>query len=405
MRFLVSLFVLASCVPVGAEANTQLNADKEVVLHKNIERTDVNLFLPAKVAVFRAISINPADKSVGPGSTWGETLRSLSAAQMGVMLENVDKRSNRAGVIAKVIEAALKQFAAESHHPELVHVSFLFGGFSKGGGWSATLGQEFGPRTIAFNNVCGWVGEPEKDLSMGGVIIIGGIPDGFKMLDAIPTQYEPARKKGAPWTLALQWDCAHDYANANTLAMPLFAACVRARLPENASPVKGPVKLNALKLEDGWLGDRTTWETNYATIAKYADYRGDKDAASWLPDKYVACVWRSFVSKLPPVQIAAAAKDGGAKLPDFSPKVKRTLIVPQGSAVTLGAAIKAGTKVASLDYYEGDVLLGSVKPDRTEFIWENITAGPRAVYIEYTLADGKKGVSNPALVIVSGEVK
>jgi len=218
----------------------------------------------------------------------------------------VDKRNNRPNTLKKVIAAALQEFAVKTSHSELVDAPLAFGGMSKGGGWSAELGQFYAGRTIAFNNVCGWVGKPDKDLSMPAVVVIGGVPDGFKMLDAIATQYEPARKGGAPWCLALQWGNAHDYGNANALAVPFLDAVIAARLPQKVDPVVRPAKLKPMRLEDGWLGDRSTWETHYATIAKYADYRGDKAAASWLPNRYVAYTWRSFVSQSPPVQIAQA---------------------------------------------------------------------------------------------------
>ncbi len=77
-------------------------------------------------------------------------------------------------------------------------ILILFVGFWPCHAPAGELGQTLAGRTVAFNNVCGWVGRPDKDLSMPAVIVIGGVPDGFKMLDAIPIQYEPARRNGAP---------------------------------------------------------------------------------------------------------------------------------------------------------------------------------------------------------------
>jgi len=42
------------------------------------------------------------------------------------------------------------------------------------------------------------VPDADKDLSAGGLIVIGATPDGFKMLDAIPKNYDPARAQAAP---------------------------------------------------------------------------------------------------------------------------------------------------------------------------------------------------------------
>lgn len=365
---------------------------EDQVLSTNVDRTDVNLFLPDGVKHIRAVFINPADNSVGAGVVWSESCRHWSMAHMGVMLENVDKRNNRPTTIKKVIDAALKEFAAKSGHPELATTPFLFGGMSKGGGWSAEIGQDLGPRTIAFNNVCGWVGKPEKDLSMPAAIIIGGTPDGFKMLDAISTQYEPARKKGANWCLALQWGNAHNYGNANALSVPFFDAVIAARLGN------GPLK--DMPLDQCWLGDRTTWESNRAAIASHVDYTGDRQAASWLPNRYVAHVWRSFVSKDPPVQLNVATIDGRIAAPRFKATEKRSVIVPFDALLNLRPDFASGTQVREVAFYDGDIRLGQSSEAPFTFTWRDLPAGPRSVYAEYTLADGTVGVSNPVLVLV-----
>lgn len=231
-------------------------AAEDMVLHTNTDRTNVNLFLPGGLKVVRGVLVNPADANVGPGSVWGESCRHWDMAHMGLMLENVDKRNNRPNTLKKVIAAAMKEFAAKTAHPELIDAPLAFGGMSKGGGWLAELGQFYAERTIAFNNVCGWAGKPDQDLSMPAVIVIGGIPDGFKMLDAIPTQYEPARRSGAPWCLALQWGNAHNYGNANALAFPFLDAVIAAP----AAPLQcGPAGETQTDAGRGWLA-RRPWD-------------------------------------------------------------------------------------------------------------------------------------------------
>lgn len=394
-KFCVILSVFLCFLPAAS------TCAQDTVLHTNVERTDANLFLPAGVKVIRGVLINPADKKVGPGSVWDESCRHWGFAHLGLMLEEVDKRNNRPSTLRKVIDAALKEFAEKSGHAELVTAPFVFGGMSKGGGWSAELGQGYAARTIAFNNVCGWVGKPDKDLSMPAVIVIGGIPDGFKMLDAVGTQYEPARKKGAAWCLAIQWGNAHNYSNANALAFPFLDAVITSRLPRDANPADGPVKLKDMKPEDGWLGDGATWESTHATIAAYGEFKGDKERAVWLPNRYVAFAWRSFVSKDPPVQLDVATADGKLKAASFTPTAKRSLIVPRGSAVTLTAYAGSGTAFQKVSFYDGDHLLGESNAAPFAFTWQNIPDGPRAVFIAYTTGDGNVGYSNPVLVLAS----
>ncbi len=278
-------------------------------------------------------------------------------------------------------------------------ILILFVGFWPCHAPAGELGQTLAGRTVAFNNVCGWVGRPDKDLSMPAVIVIGGVPDGFKMLDAIPIQYEPARRNGAPWCLALQWGNAHNYGNADALAFPFLDAVIAARVPQAADPLAGPVKLEGMRIEDGWLGDRRTWETNFATIASYVDYHGDKVPAAWLPNRYVACVWRSFVSKDPPVQIVAETTDGRLKTPAFKSIDKRFLIVPRGTNVELMAQVRPGAQIRKVAFCDGDVRIVETDVSPFRFSWSQLPAGPRAVFAEYTTADGKVGISNPVLIL------
>jgi len=405
MKLWIGLLAFAAVACASASAAAPANAGKDVVLTANIDKTDITFFLPADLAGVRFVLVNPADKKAGPGGPWGEAARHLGGAQIGLLMENVGNRNNRPAALAKTIAAALEKFAAETGHPELVHAPYFLAGFSKGGGFSATIAQENPERSLGFGDVCCWVPDADKDLSAGGLIVIGAKPDGFKMLDAIPKNYDPARAKAAPWTLALQWDCGHDYGNATALLLPYMAAIVDARLPKAATPYTEAVKLVPIKLEAGWLGDRTKRTAPLAGIAPYEEFKGEKDAAVWLPSKSVAYTWRSLVRQNPPVQLAIKTATGDIQLPAFTPKAKRTLLIPSSTPVIVSAEIKSGAKVKQLDYYLGDTKLATVKPEKAEWVWEKVPAGFHALHIEYQLEDGTTSVSNPALVIVNAAMR
>ena len=281
----------------------------------------------------------------------------------------------------------------------MINAPLAFGGMSKGGGWSAELGQFYAERTIAFNNVCGSVGKPDQDLSMPAVIVIGGVADGFKMLDAIPIQYEPGPKewrglvsRSAMGQRPQLWQCQR-----SGLPVPRRGDCDGRAAGRR--PTAGPMKLKPMRIEDGWFGDRRTWETNYAAVAGYADYKGDKASAAWLPNRYVAYVWRSFVSRDPPVQVVAQRTDGRLKTPPFKPMDKRFLIVPHGTGVELAAKFVLGAEIRKVAFYDGDVRLGEAAVSPFQFSSSQVPAGPRAVFAKYTTADGKVGVSNPVLIL------
>lgn len=86
MKRAITLFALL--LAVFARADDQ-------ILSSNIDRTDVNLFIPDGIKPIRAVLINPADKNVGQNTVWGESCRHWEIAHMGVMMENVDKRNIR----------------------------------------------------------------------------------------------------------------------------------------------------------------------------------------------------------------------------------------------------------------------------------------------------------------------
>ena len=157
-----------------------------------------------------------------------------------------------------------------------------------------------------------------------------------------------------------------------------------------------------MKPEDGWLGDRSTVDGNYATIAAWAEYKGDRSAAAWFPDRAVAHVWRAWESKDAPVTLDAATADGAKKLPPWGPKVARDLMVDPGTDLVLSASVKPGTTVSKVAFYNVDARIGDAAVDGSgwRFTWKGPAPGFHVVYARWETADGKPGVGNPALVIV-----
>jgi len=229
---------------------------------------------------------------------------------------------------------------------------------------------------------------------------IGAVPDDFKMLPDIESHFLPARRKGLPWGLAVQWGCAHDFGNSACLFVPWVEAVVAARVPTDWNPLAGPVKLRDVKQEDGWLGDRASTEGNFATVEPWADYKGDKAAASWLPNRAVASVWRALMSKDAPVTLEAATLDGKAKLLPFSPKAERGALLEPGAEMLLSVALNDGFTVTKVEFFEEDRLLGKAAQAPWQWTWKNISQGPHVVYAQWTTVEGKHGATNPALFVM-----
>jgi hypothetical protein len=80
------------------------------------------------------------------------------------------------------------------------------------------------------------------------------------------------------------------------LFYPFIEKMINTRLPANANPRLGPVTLNTVPEQSGWLADPTSWTTGYTDIAAYSQYTKDKSKADWLPDADMAFLYRSYSS-------------------------------------------------------------------------------------------------------------
>jgi hypothetical protein len=101
------------------------------------------------------------------------------------------------------------------------------------------------------------------------------------------------RREGAPWTYYCMPRAGHG-GNKNEVVMPWLEAVIAQRLPVDTDLSKGPAKLRAMKVEDGWLG-----HTQTLAIAECANYDGDKAKAAWLPDKATAEAWKKYGLGMP----------------------------------------------------------------------------------------------------------
>ena len=72
---------------------------------------------------------------------------------------------------------------------------------------------------------------------------------------------------------------------------------IQTRLSPSADASKGPVQLTDVNEGDGWFANLD----DLSTVAPYADYVGERTSAAWLPNSYVAKVWKSFHQRLAPL--------------------------------------------------------------------------------------------------------
>ena len=388
-------------VAVAALTALPCRADEDTILKTKVGPVDVGLFIPSDTKPLRGLYVHAAHYRIKSTDRWAEASRAIGFGHIALNINL--KLNNRPKKLRTGLDEALIEFAAKTGRSELPHLPMIGIGHSAGGMVVPVL-LTTPERAITTCVSCGWITDPKKlkpaDKSMPMLFTLGAIPDAFKMLPGIESRFLPARKEELAWGLGLQWGCAHDFANSAALFIPWCEAVSAMRLPKYPPRTGGPVKLRDIKLSDSWLGQSPTIETNLATVAPYKDYKGDKTKAVWLPSRSVAFVWRAIQSKDPPVVLEASAKDGSAELPKANPKSERQMTVASGGSIVLRATVRKGADVSKIQYYDGDRLIGESTKAPWRFDWTQAPAGLRPVWAMWTSSDGKKGVSNPALIIV-----
>jgi hypothetical protein len=198
----------------------------------------------------------------------------------------------------------LKAFGEKSGHPELQHAPLFLYGHSNGTGFSAIFPNSEGDR------VWGWIsmrpGTTYQVFQPGAAqvpgLVIFGENDPFLARPSVAENLavvDVMRKKhNAVWNYVVEPKTGH---GPGEKTWPLVLSFLRhtfaARVPADADPRTGPVKLRALRPDTGYLGQN--WDTDKGgyqelLIAPYANYAGDKSIASWLLNASYAADWQAF---------------------------------------------------------------------------------------------------------------
>lgn len=203
-----------------------------------------------------------------------------------------------------LLDQRIAAFAEKSQHPELNHAPLFLYGHSNGTGFSAIYPAVEGSRVWAWVSMrpgtTFQVYQPKAAQTPG--MIIFGEDDAFF---ARPSKeqnmavVEAMRQKHhALWHYAVEPRTGH---GPGEKTWPLVFSFLRhsfaARVPADAEPAKGPVKLIPLKADSGHLGQNwNVTKGGYQTlpIAPFADFTGDKSTASWLLNAAFATDWQTF---------------------------------------------------------------------------------------------------------------
>jgi hypothetical protein len=276
-------------VAARVEYTLKTARNRDPVLGGSRDKVSVSVWIPNGVKTVRGGICNPFSKGDDVSKHWQVACRHWQFAYVQVDFDAVKKEE------FSLLKIGLSDLAKKTGHPELEHLPLCFTGMSRGGGMSMQLAELMPERTIASAPVCLEVGPASDATRRIPVLTVFGEKDGSQMkllLDKLPAE----RKLNARFGIAVQWNRKHEFALANNLSFVFFDDMIARRLPK--PPLTDKLTPPAdIALEDGWLGDVSTWgkDGKIPTVAAWRDYKGDRDAACWFPSHRVAAVWQAFV--------------------------------------------------------------------------------------------------------------
>ncbi|MBI5723533.1 MAG: hypothetical protein HZA50_06210 [Planctomycetes bacterium] len=375
----------------------------------------ITLWIPPNVEYVRGILFHG-----NPGGSGGDRrflARDLAlqefAARFGFGVAGVtwfpggQVRTGTGKVILKVFE----DWARMGKNPELAHVPFIARGSSNAGVTAYALACVAPERLICITPNVGpsYGAIPPEDAVLGVPAWMHVGPDDPFFRDGMEDTAELFRvtgPKGSLWAWDAEQNKKHEIGHIDDVDMAYYETCIRLRLPADADPRKGPVKLNTLRREDGWLADASTWEgpRGAAQIAPAGQYKGDPLKAVWLPTAEMAILYRAIATYNNPLKLRIA------NLKEIvNPNARGTLLgsiggnmVDPGSKLVLECEAAANLEYEKVEFYQCGKKLGEVR--RGEPLkWEAAADGSRAANAFVAVAVGKDGTiftSYPAYVIV-----
>lgn len=366
---------------------------------------------------------------------WRFAILRINTDQYGADLaddpEHAHLKKGPAGPKAFAVAYGLRRLGELTGHPELAHVPIVASGYSRFSGTAPTLMQAFPSRALCFlngnsggadkadpANQLVWKQTPSMGLQCEWENLFSG-GDKTQLLD----QWW-RRPDGNLAMAGMTWRVYHNPKTFADLGILFVDQVIKARIPDDWDPRKGPAKLLPLDEKKGWMGSHDGWrvpvadilKTNNenAQIAPFDKFTGDRQRASWLVSEELAWSWRAFSSRYPQARIVAPGfanvalhQDKGA-----APLGHLESGVRAGAKFTAAVAIEApnAQKIEffantlplgeSTSFTGGETALGNTRNARCAITVTIAKAGIYALMARYTLTDGRTGWTRPVPLVV-----
>lgn len=286
-----------------------------------------HLWLPKQTSPIKALFVFPYH---GTGEGWSQSQEMHALAQelgCGVVAFNqlailpdgtkVGFPGNDKSPDTRLLNA-FADLAQQSGHPEVVNAPLCLFGHSNATAFVSGFGSKHPERIfawVAFKSAFGAQFSKPEIYPIPGLVISGEKDDSY-FQDQLTTVKKLRKENHALMHMIVEPGGGHWPEGAGgTKTLAIIKAFMRTafhlRVPPDADPSKGPVKLIDAVEANGWLGKnldglrvrdpkfKWSWETPVVVgqlleIAPYAQYAGDKSEASWLPTEEYARKWQEF---------------------------------------------------------------------------------------------------------------
>lgn len=288
-----------------------------------------------------------------------------------------------------VLTHALRRFAEESRHSELVHAPLVAVGFSAGGGFASRLVIEAPQRVIAAAICSSFLrAEPTPVVLDTPICLMSGELEP-RLMEAIPAVVSDYRTKdGRLSWLTLQGQ-AHQWSTQYTLALPFLDAAVRLRYPADQDPRNGPVRLATVPVSQGWTADNTSWKLGLTKICPPGEFKGSLAKSGWLPNDEIAFIYRAYATYDNPLKIVSPVS-----------VLQNGQVLNPSASVTIAVDTTRFPKWKRLEFFDGARSLGEVHAAPAQVVAKELTAGFHVFSVLGTDAKGQKRCSAPVLIVV-----
>ena len=199
---------------------------------------------------------------------------------------------------------ALADLARQSEHPEIEHAPIFTFGHSNGTGFSAGFASQEPDRVfgwIAFKSANGRQFSLPPIYRIPG-LVLSGERDRSYFNNQLDTVEQLRQEHQALMHMIVEPGAGHgpNRDRSYKICMAFMKTAFRLRVPADADPRRGPVKLLELSPDQGWLGknwDKAAGGGQPLPVAPLPEFSGDKTRASWLPTAEYALLWQEFSEK------------------------------------------------------------------------------------------------------------